>query len=356
VIDVRWRRGEFRAAYDDSLVTVSELAHAHPFRDTVDPLAHAERLHDHGRLCWRLAKFDEARRALERAIELRTAALGADHEATLDSRERLAAVASYQLRDDAVEQFEDVIVAHEEAGRDVRAAVALRNLAACQRDRGRVGAARAAIDVALATLAERLSDEHPDVVDARKVHALVLVREQQWWPARRAAEDAMALAKRAWDVDHPHVAGAELTLASAELQQRDFRAAREHLEHAAACFANAYGDTHPLHGIALSRRAQVERWDGELELAEAYGRRAVAAYRCTYRGPALVAIATPLVDTLIALGDLTAASAELAQLDAHASPEQRKHLATQLALALDLAGSGDAAAAWRARAELEQPV
>src|SRR4051812_19544398 len=132
-------RGQIRAAYDASLQVVGELTTGvHPFRTALDA---ARAWHLHGLVCWHNARMTEAERALGMAYAARLAANGEDHDETLDSLERLAAVAHYQLRHDlAIERFEKAIAGRVRLhGEDhVRVAIARRNFAAHQRDQRRL--------------------------------------------------------------------------------------------------------------------------------------------------------------------------------------------------------------------------
>jgi hypothetical protein len=90
-------------------------------------------------LSWYNARFDECERVLETSHQLRRQVRGDHHPDTLDTLERLAALAHYQLRDDdlAGERFSAAIAGLSRAhGADhVRVAVARRNHAAYLRDK-----------------------------------------------------------------------------------------------------------------------------------------------------------------------------------------------------------------------------
>lgn len=349
-VEALWQRGDMRAAHAASARAAGQIGLAHPFRDTVDPIATATRLHEHGRACWHVARFADARRALDRAHELRALALGDHHVDTLDTLERRAAVADYERAADAPARFVAVVDGLARAFGDdhVRVAIARRNLAACLRGRGDAVAARETIDRARVVLDRELPAEHADRIDALKVDALLRVNEREPWQALQLAELAIRLGERCWDLDHPFVASAGLIAARAELAVGQPRRARERLDPAIKFLERAYGP-HPLLAIALALRARAAA-ASEAELAERLARRAVEMYRATYAGTTLVEIARAHVGALVALGRLPHAIEVVLELEPHATASQRRALADQLADALADAGDHDSAQIWRARA------
>jgi tetratricopeptide (TPR) repeat protein len=293
-----WRRGAFPYAYALSLVELTPVDHAqHPYRADAPPLEQATLWHAHGQRCWQLAKLDEADHALQRAYELRRPILGVDDPLTLDTAERLAAVASYRGDETlATERFTQAIAGLERVhgGDSVRVAIARRNFAAHLRASGHLGRAHALLESALEVLRTALSAEDPEHVDALKVQALLLHRQGSHHQALAVAERAIKLGIAAWDLDHPFVAAAHLTAASAEHDLGIYRSARKRLASVIACFERSYG-AHPLTALALYKLACIELDDHNHDLAEELARRALPMYRAFHPTGFVATIATTLI-------------------------------------------------------------
>lgn len=283
-VQALWHAGRIRAAYEASSAPGRGTSD-HPFRDPVERIDAARRAHEHGTLCWYVAKFDECAAALEHARAERTAILGEEHPETLDTLERLAALAHYQLVPEAPRRFGELIARIERvhgAG-SVRVAIAERNGAACLRDRGELQEARAMIDRARAVLIRALPMEHPEVVAAYKVSALLHVHETQHAEALDDAQRAVDLGRRVWSMEHPFVATAELTIATAELRLDKHRAAGKRLPPVIARIERGLGAGHPMVGLAVGKLAEVELEAASNYLrAEELARRAIAIYTETY--------------------------------------------------------------------------
>ncbi|MBL9016644.1 MAG: hypothetical protein JNL83_20825 [Myxococcales bacterium] len=284
-VQALWQAGRIRAAHEASAMPAAATTD-HPFRDPIDRLAAAARAHEHGTLCWYAARFTECEAALAVARAERTELLGADHPETLETVERLAALAHYRMEPDAPRRFGEVVARLERvhgAG-SVRVAIAERNRAACLRDHGMVAQARTMIDRAAAVLVRALPVEHAEVVAAYKVSALLRLAEGEPDAAREEALSAVELATRVWGAEHPFVAHAELTVAAAELHLGKLRAARKRMPSVIARIERGMG-SHPMLGLALATLAEIELEAGQNFLrAEETARRAIAVYRETYPG------------------------------------------------------------------------
>jgi tetratricopeptide (TPR) repeat protein len=276
-------RGAIRAAYDASLKACGDLAEgAHPFRSATDA---ASRWHLHGLVCWHNGRMAEAEHALEKAYAARLDAYGATNSDTLDTLERLAAVANYQSRHDlAAERFEQVIAGliakYGEGG--VRVAVAQRNHAALLRDARRLPEARTLIDRATDVLERELPAQHADVIAALKVDAMLHIYEGSHQAAWRIAVRAVELGTSLWEQAHPFVANAELIAASAETHLKQFDRAHKRFPRIQKSIERAYGE-HPMLAIAMSKRASLLEASGK-NLADAVqlAREAVRMYRSFY--------------------------------------------------------------------------
>jgi tetratricopeptide (TPR) repeat protein len=282
-VQALWQAGKIRAAYEASEFPAA-ATNDHPFRDPVERLAAAARAHEHGTLCWYAARLAECEEALVLAYEERSQLLGDDHPDTLDTAERLAALAHYQFDPEAPRWFGDVIARLERVhgAESVRVAIAERNRAACLRDHGVLDEARSLIERSLGVLRRALPGEHPEVVAAFKVSALLHLYAGVPAKAIEDARRAVELGTGVFGSEHPFVAHAELTIASAELRLDKLRAAGKRLPSVIARIERGLG-VHPMLGLALGMYAEVELEAGRNFLrAEELARRAIAVYGETY--------------------------------------------------------------------------
>jgi tetratricopeptide (TPR) repeat protein len=164
----------------------------------------------------------------------------------------------------------------------VRVAIAERNCAACLRDNSAFEEARYLIERSLGVLRRVLPGEHPEVVAALKVSALLHLYAGDPAAAIVDAQRAVELGTRAWSSEHPFVAHAELTIATAELRLEKLRSAAKRLPSIIARIERGLGE-HPMLGIALATYGEVELEAGRNFLrAEELARRAIAVYGATY--------------------------------------------------------------------------
>lgn len=359
-IDELMRRGQIRAAYDASCRANAAIPDGYPFRDERTPDQIAQRWHQHGEVCWHNARFAEAEVAFDRAYAIREHTYGAEHPLALDTLERRAAHAHYQLDHPvARERFERVTAGLVAAYGDdhVRVAIARRNHAACLRDAGRRAEARVLIDRAIGVLERELPPEHPDLVAALKVDALLHLRDRSYWAAIRSAERAVDLGRRIWDVDHPFVASAELTLAAAEIEVGQRKRAAQRYTRIVVNLERAYGD-HPLVGIALSQHASALHGARDnYQQALALSRRGFDLYQRVYPNHGF-ALGWRLFTLLLDAGRPVDAAELARELDPKATRLNRFNLASRLANAFWKLRDHRAAQPWveRARDTCDDPA
>ena len=336
-----WRRGAFPYAYALSLVELTPVDRAqHPYRADAPPLEQATLWHEHGRRCWQLAKLDEAEHALQRAYELRRPILGVDDPLTLDTAERLAAVASYRGDEAlATERFTQALAGLERVHGEgsVRVAIARRNFAAHLRSSGDLARAEALLELAMKVLATRLPEADPEHIDGLKVEAFLRFVQGAHHRALAIAERAIELGIAAWHLDHPFVASAHLTAARAQRMLGLYRAARKRLAIVIPCFERAYG-AHPLTAVALHQAACVELDDHNHDLAEELARRALAMYRAFHPTGYAATIATTLLRILAERGQFGDAAALVEEFEPLARETRRYTLSLALADAQLAAG------------------
>ena len=344
-IEDAWRRGDFRVATDASAAALAVRSGGDPFRDGVRPIEASRALHDHGRRCWHLARFDEARRCLQRAYDLRASTLGAGHPDTLSTLERLAALDDHLGESDVARQrFDEVITGLRAADQPaMRVAVAQRNLAAALRNCGDVEEAAKLLADDVRPVLSRLAENHPDHVDLLKVEATrVLWQEPKraFEPARRAAVAAEAC----WGDKHPFTAAAHLTLASAEIWRDDHASASTRVAHVIDVFRAAYGP-HTLLAIAYQVQAYCEP---KRHARTRSMRRAFEMYRAFYPTKMAYPLGESYLDALLEDLDLEEAESLAATLEAMA-PAQTHRIALRLASTYVGLGLRNDAARWLAR-------
>jgi tetratricopeptide (TPR) repeat protein len=351
-VDTLFAAGRIRDAYLASAKAIEPLAVLDdPYRGTIAPLDTARRWHDHGTLCWQAARFPEAATALRHAYAMRRRLLGADHADTLDTLERQAALAHYVLDERATAWFEQVIAGFIALhGADhVRVAVARRNFAAALRDTNQMERAREQIDRATEVIERELPSEHPDVIAALKVDAMIHLREKSYSAALRLADRAVSLGKRVWDSDHAFVVAAEMIVGSAEMRLGMHRQAAKRLARVRSALAQAYGE-HPLVAIAYTNQATCElSRNSNLQRAEELARTGLAMYRRTYpdRGGAM---AWTLFEILYAANRLVDAGELANEVDQLVTPRTRQAMAARLANAFVRLGEYKGALPWLERA------
>jgi hypothetical protein len=282
-----WKIGRFDAACTLSGRLIAAIPRIdHPFRDAGLAADTARQWHAHGVLCWHNGRFDDANTALGQAYALRCALQGDQHPDSLETLERLAALAHSQLDDElALKRFDAALdgFVRLHGEESVRVAIVRRNYAAFLRDRSRAAEARALIDRATDVLERELPPAHPDNVAALKVEALLFVVEGEYPAAARVAERAIELGRKELAEEHPFIAAAELILATTEIRSKEFKKAEKRLARVLKHFERSLRERHPLVAITISRQAQLLHARGaSLERAEELARRAFEYYGETY--------------------------------------------------------------------------
>jgi hypothetical protein len=272
-VDELWRSGDLRAAADASAAAL-EL-YGEPFRgtDTAD-LELARLLHDHGTLCWYVARFDEAERCLDRAYDIRQTLLGDTHLETLDTLGRLAGLANYQRRielaDDRYDRLVEVLRGIE-GNKGMRLAIARRNYAAFLRDGDQKREARELMDQATKVL--KHTDQPLELLALRKADALLHCVQRDHRRALDLVEAALRDAPL--PADHPHLATARLIAARTLLILDSFAEGLRLVDELVPQLERGYGD-HPIVAIAIQLRAQLTIEAGRPHDAIADQTRAVA--------------------------------------------------------------------------------
>jgi eukaryotic-like serine/threonine-protein kinase len=153
-----------------------------------------------------LGLFPEARKQLERALELRRRILGAKHAKTLQSMSRLGAVAYYQGKYAEAEVLESQAL---DAQRRVLGPehpdtlLSMSNLALVYKNEGKYAQAEALLAESLEARTRVLGPEHPDSLSSMNNLAIVYEDEGKYAQAEELYTRSLEIRKRVLGPEHP---------------------------------------------------------------------------------------------------------------------------------------------------------
>jgi tetratricopeptide (TPR) repeat protein len=262
------------------------------------------------------ARYAEAQRLVERALELTDATGSSDHPTTAARLNNLATVLHAQGDlAHARGRLERALAIRENSlGPDhPDTATSLSNLAEVLHDQGDLDGARALHERALAIREAHLGLDHPTTARNLGNLAGVLYAQGDLQGARRLHERALAIHEAHPGADHPDTATSLGNLAGVLYAQGDLDGARARLERALAIREAHPGPDHPETARSLSNLAGVLHVQGDLDSTRTLYERALAIHeaRLGKDHPTTATSLGNLAGVLYAQGDLQGARARL---------------------------------------------
>ncbi|MCC7180658.1 MAG: serine/threonine protein kinase [Acidobacteria bacterium] len=231
-----------------------------------------------GRVYQSLGKYEEAQPLLERSLEVRRAALGAEHPAVAESLSHIGELSSLRGRyDEAETRLRDALVLHERTvGREsAEAAMDLQLLGAVMVDKGDIPQGRQLIEEALAIRRRVLPPGHLDLAESYAGLAYAASRSGDFEQMEHWHRESLTLLRQALGESHPRVALALNNLAAAIAERGRFAEAEQLHREALAMRRQLFGDEHPAVATSLNNLGNVLLDQGKLADAEGLYRQAV---------------------------------------------------------------------------------
>jgi serine/threonine protein kinase/tetratricopeptide (TPR) repeat protein len=291
---------------------------------------------------------------LERALELRTAALGPEHPDTLSTQNNLALAYQASGRSDrAIALFERTLaVESARLGADhPDTLITQNNLALTYRDDGQWDRAIALFERTLAVETARLGADHPDTLTTRNNLALTYRDDGQWDRAIALFEQTLATRTSQIGADHPDTLLTQQNLAMAYREAGRWDRAITLFEQTLAVQTARLGADHPYTLLTQNNLAPAYLAVGQVDRAIALLERTAAARAAklgadhpstlsTQNNLALAYQAAGRLDQAIALFERT-----LADRTAKHGADHPRTLTTKYDLAAAYAARGDTARA-----------
>ncbi len=234
------------------------------------PLVQARLLESMGGASLHLGYYDDSAPLLERALSIRLAQLGANHEDVARSYHHLGAhyhtIGDYET---AAERYERSLAIFDDLpdGGGLAVTAVLNDLAGVRSRSSRYAEARRLLDRALA-----LYEAHPE----RQVQSAIWTRLHEarlawaaadWGAARTALRHARDAQRHTVGPDHPAAGILDLVLAGVLVEERRYDEALLLVERTRPLIAEHLGARHPVHALALVQMAVVEGRTGNHERA-----------------------------------------------------------------------------------------
>jgi serine/threonine protein kinase/Flp pilus assembly protein TadD len=228
-----------------------------------------------------LGEFEEARRHLGRALELRTRKRGAEHRDTLEATRALAGLFVDWRRDDEAERLFTRLVEVRRArfGPDHPDTIqSISDLGDLYCQSGRFGEAEPLLRQALEARRALLGDDHPDTLES--MYSFAYLRGAQNHP------EAESWYKRVWDgrratlgEDHPRTLESATSLALVYQEQGRLDEAEALYDRILATHRAKLGDEHPLTLYVLHNLAELYRLRGRNDDSESLLKQVIEARR-----------------------------------------------------------------------------
>jgi eukaryotic-like serine/threonine-protein kinase len=224
------------------------------------PAVQGQLLDGIGRVYMGLGQYEQAQSVLERALNVRSGALGATHPDVADTMSSLGELARLRSRlPDADRHLRQALALHEAAtGRnDAKVATDLQRLAATAVDRGDPREGKRLYEEALAVQRLVLPANDPEIAESIAGLGYVASRTGDFAEMERRHQESLELLRRSYGERHPRVALAINNLASA-LDSRGNYAESERLHREAlAMRRQLFGEEHPAVATSLNNLAKV---------------------------------------------------------------------------------------------------
>ncbi|HYO72481.1 MAG TPA: serine/threonine-protein kinase [Archangium sp.] len=254
--EVGWRQARYQEAQGLTLAMESAVEVAD------DDETRADSLNDQAIAFQEMGRYEEARTAYERVLELRRKVLGPEHPKVIAALNNLGVALG------ALGKYEEARAVYEQA-LDLRrktlgpdnplVANSYSNLGTALGQLGKHDEARELYEHALAIRKNALGLEHPDVAISLNNLAVALNDLGRYEEALRLLEDALALREKLLKPEHPDIANTLNNLGSALRGVGRYEEARRHLERALALREKVLGADHPDVASTLNDLGEVLR-------------------------------------------------------------------------------------------------
>ncbi|MFP2924428.1 tetratricopeptide repeat protein [Pyxidicoccus sp. 3LG] len=208
---------------------------------------------------------------LQRALAIREAAFGGQHAEVAESLHTLATLSLKQGQRERAEQLymRALAIREEVLGKDhPDVAATLNNLGNLYLQQGQLARAASLHERALAVREKALPGNHPDIAFSFNNLASVYMKQGQYARAEPLYERAIALKEATLGKDHPDVARSLNNLANAYVHQGKYPRAESLYQRAIAIWTAALGDEHPEVADALYNLANLAMYQGHYARAE----------------------------------------------------------------------------------------
>ncbi|MGE3886036.1 MAG: tetratricopeptide repeat protein [Vicinamibacterales bacterium] len=231
-----------------------------------------------GRVYQSLGKYDEAQPLLERSLEVRRDALGAEHPSVAETLSHIGELSSLRGRyDEAEAQLRDALARHERtvSRESAEAATDLHLLGAVLVDKGDIPQGRQLIEEALEIRRRVLPPGHLDLAESYAGLAYAASRGGDYEQMERWHRESLTLLRQALGERHPRVALALNNLAAAVDERGRYEEAEALHREALAMRRQLFGEEHPAVATSLNNLGNVLMSQGKFADAEALYRQAV---------------------------------------------------------------------------------
>jgi eukaryotic-like serine/threonine-protein kinase len=269
-----------------------------------DPVLQAQLLATIAGVYESLGEYSKARPLVERALQIREAALGPGHLDVAHSRRRLGVLLRY-LGDSAASEGElrrALEIDRSNAGGDGKAiAWDLQELGHTLVELGRYEEGEGLFREALAMRREAFGSGHEDV--AESLAGVAYARSRRGYP-----RDAVPLYSEALEIhrvrlgaDHPQVARSHQNLAVNLSDVGEYAEAARHFETALSIYRTVYGSSPPSIAVTINNLANLKVRQGDLEAAEQLFRETLEMRQAIYgeEHPATIRALNNLASTLL---------------------------------------------------------
>ncbi len=274
-----------------------------------DPVMQAQLLATIGRVYESLGEFAKARPPVERALQLREAALGATHLDVAESRRRLGVLLRH-LGDRSGSERElrralEIDRPQQPAG-GVALAADLHELGHTLVELGRYEEGERLFREALAMRRAALGGVHQDVADS--LSGVAYARSRQGFPKEAVSlyAEALQINQQKLGAEHPQLARSHQNLAVVLSDVGEYPEAARHFETALAIYRRVYGERHPSIAVTINNLANLRARQGDYESAERLFRETAAMRQAIYGEdhPATLRALNNLASTLMRRGNL----------------------------------------------------
>ncbi|WP_231848236.1 CHAT domain-containing tetratricopeptide repeat protein [Gloeobacter violaceus] len=266
-----------------TLSLVASLNGACPFypvqAQPSEELVEAQRLYDQSVKLWEASQYREAQPLAERALAIRTKALGEKH---LEVAQSLHSLGNLYLKQGnyagAEPLYRRALAIREKAlgPNHPEVARSLNSLAVLYIDRGNYAGAESLHKRALAIREKALGGEHPDVIQTLNNLAALHAERGDYTEAGLLFRRALALLEKALGPDHPEVARGLNNLAALYGRLGDYTEAGLLFRRALALLEKALGPDHPEVARSLNNLATLYGRLGDYTKAEPLSQRALS--------------------------------------------------------------------------------